>query len=396
MVHYPMGILDWRPCRVVFGSVLAILGCTLFFLQPAGAQTTPYPPSSVITDITFDWSSHDRQAPGSDNWPTTWADDDNIYTAWGDGGGFGGTNSDGRVSLGVARVTGDGNNYKVKNVWGGKNPENPAQFKGKSYGILSVKGILYMWLAFETYPIDGLENTRVAWSTDHGATWQKETWSFTFKEGLTIPTFLNFGKNYEGARDTYVYSYYINPTWGPGKTSGSGAVSGFNVHQPGELFLSRVPEGSIRDQGSYEFFAGLNGGKIPIWTQDLSQKQPVFQDTNGVGWNVAVSYNPEINRYILTTEHDRTDKGKLGMFEAPEPWGPWKTILYEDKWGDGEIELSTFYWNFPTKWMNGNDFVLVFTGIKSNDSWNTIEGSFTVENSDTTPPDTPTGVQFSP
>ena len=39
-------------------------------------------------------------APGSDNWATTWADDDNQYTVWGDGGGFGGTGQVGRVLYG--------------------------------------------------------------------------------------------------------------------------------------------------------------------------------------------------------------------------------------------------------------------------------------------------------
>ena len=48
----------------------------------------PYPPSAVITGVTFDWSTHVRLAPGSDNWPITWADDDHQYTCWGDGGGF--------------------------------------------------------------------------------------------------------------------------------------------------------------------------------------------------------------------------------------------------------------------------------------------------------------------
>ena len=389
-----MGTLCWRSYRVVFAYLLTIVGCSLFFLHPAGAQTPPYLPSPVISDMTLNWSTHNRQAPGSDNWPITWADDDHQYTAWGDGGGFGGTNSNGRVSLGVARVTGDKNNYKGKNVWGGKNPENPAQFKGKSYGILSVGGVLYMWLAFEKYSTIWLDNTRVAWSTNHGATWQKTSWAFTFSDGLTIPTFLNFGKNYAGARDTYVYSYYISPKWGPGKTSGSNVVSGFDVHQPGELFLSRVLQESILDQTGYEFFAGLDRSGAPIWTQDLSQKQPVFQDPNGVGWNVSVSYNAGIGRYLLMTEHTQTLKGFMGLHDAPEPWGPWTTVHYTDDFGRGAIAKTAFYWNFSNKWLSsdGKDFVMVFTGIKSNDSWNTVRGSFVL--SDLTPPNPPTGVRF--
>jgi len=395
MASYLMGILGWRPCRVIFRSVLAILGCSLFFLHPAVAQTPPYPPSSVISDMTLNWSTHDRQAEGSDNWPITWADDDHQYTAWGDGGGFKGSNTTGRVALGVARVEGSATSYTGFNVWGGKSPENPATFEGKSYGILSVGGTLYMWVSNQPGP--HLTETRIAWSTNHGATWQQTSWSFTFSDGLTIPTFLNFGKNYAGARDTYVYSYYINPKWGPDKASGDNVVSGFDVHKPGELFLSRVPEESILDQTPYEFFAGLDGDEEPIWTQNLSQKQPVFQDPNGVGWNVNVSHNAGIGRYLLTTEHTRTHKSHMGLHDAPEPWGPWTTVHYIDDFGAGTVNKTTFYWNFSNKWLSsdGKDFVMVFTGKGENDSWNTVEGSFILSDSDTTPPATPTDLEFS-
>lgn len=240
-----------------------------------------------------------------------------------------------------------------------------------------------MWATTETHPHTA--EVTLAYSTDHGANWTNSSVKFYNSENMTIPTILNFGKNYAGALDGYVYSYFIHSTL---------TTSGFGVSIPGRIYLARVLIADILDKSKYEYFSGMSGNS-PTWTSSLNSKSPVFEDANGVGWNMAVSHNPEINRYILTTEHDRTFKGKLGMFEAPEPWGPWKTILYETEWGNGEIALSTFYWNFPTKWINGNDFVMVFTGIKSNDSWNTIEGSFTVENSDTTPPDSPTGVQFS-
>jgi hypothetical protein len=112
----------------------------------------PYPPSPVIARVEFAFDTHQRHAPGSDNWPTTWADDGHLYSAWGDGGGFGGTNSKGRVLLGVARIEGDAAHYVGKNIWGGFGPERPSQFGGKSYGILSVDGVLYMWVAPQPNP----------------------------------------------------------------------------------------------------------------------------------------------------------------------------------------------------------------------------------------------------
>ena len=53
------------------------------------SNAAPYPPSDVISRI--DWSPQEtivRKAQGSDNWPLTWADDDQLYTAYGDGHGF--------------------------------------------------------------------------------------------------------------------------------------------------------------------------------------------------------------------------------------------------------------------------------------------------------------------
>ena len=52
-------------------------------------RKAPYPPSPVIRGV--HWApkaSIIRQARGSDNWPLTWADDDDLYTAYGDGTGF--------------------------------------------------------------------------------------------------------------------------------------------------------------------------------------------------------------------------------------------------------------------------------------------------------------------
>lgn len=360
--------------RVLFsiGAWLAACGAQV---RAAESPRPPYPPSPVIARVEFDFTTHIRLAPGSDNWPVTWADDDNLYGAWGDGGGFGGTNSNGRVLLGVARITGDAISYRGKNVWGGFKPEHPAQFGGKSYGILSVNGTLYMWVAPQPNP--HLDHSRVAVSKDHGATWQLADWSFPFADHLTVPTFLNFGRDYAGARDGYVYSYYIEPAWGPGKATKTTAHT-FDVHQPGRIHLSRVPKDAILQRAHYEFFTGTNSSGESIWSSDVKRKQPVFQDKNGAGWNASVSYNPGLKRFLLATEHTETHAGKFGLFDAPEPWGPWTTVAYDEAWGAGHVEVSTFYWNFTSKWLSadGTRFTMIFTGKNTNDSWNTVAGRY--------------------
>jgi hypothetical protein len=365
--------------RLTFLSSLALLltsALRTFAADSTSTPTRPYPPSPVIARVEFDWATHRRLAPGSDNWPITWADDGNLYAAWGDGGGFGGTNSQGRVLLGIARIEGNPPDYTGRNVWGGHAPEHPAQFGGKSYGILSVGGVLYLWVAPQPNP--HLATSQIAFSKNHGATWEFADWKFEFKDAITIPTFVNFGRDYAGARDGYVYSYYIHPQWGPGIATKTKAHT-FDVHAPGRLYLSRVPKDAILQRNRYEFFAGLDPKtKQPLWSRDLAKKQPAFADANGVGWNVSVTYNAGLKRYLLTTEHTETHAGKFGLFDAPEPWGPWTTIAYDDAWGADHVEVSTFYWVFTPKWINpdGTQFTMLFTGKNTNDSFNTLTGRF--------------------
>jgi CubicO group peptidase (beta-lactamase class C family) len=82
--------------------------------QPAGAA--PYPPSKVITGIA--WAPKAaiiRKAPGSDNWPLTWTDDDRQYTAYGDGWGFEPLLPK-KLGLGFARVEGNPPDFKGENI----------------------------------------------------------------------------------------------------------------------------------------------------------------------------------------------------------------------------------------------------------------------------------------
>ncbi len=65
--------------------LMAVLATSTRAAQPEPA----YPPSPVIAAI--EWAPREtiiRRAEDGDNWPLTWADDDALYTTWGDGTGF--------------------------------------------------------------------------------------------------------------------------------------------------------------------------------------------------------------------------------------------------------------------------------------------------------------------
>jgi hypothetical protein len=209
----------YKPTRKFLALTLLLLIFSILPFQAPGdiksavAAASPYPASPVIQSVSFDRSSHTRSAAGSDNWPTTWADDGHLYTSWGDGGGFGSSGSGGsdRVSMGVGRVQGSGSSYQGFNVNGGRKPES-GRFdwpdngeEGKSYGMLSLSGDLYMWVTGGELD-NFFDFARLYRSTDKGRTWRRANWEFTSGvENLTTPTILNFGQDYAGARDNYVF-----------------------------------------------------------------------------------------------------------------------------------------------------------------------------------------------
>ncbi|MDH3459352.1 MAG: hypothetical protein OER90_21120, partial [Gemmatimonadota bacterium] len=149
-------------------AVFAVLGGVLLLAAACDAATSDGPVGSG--GLTFEWSTYRKLATGSDNWPLTWCEDGHQYTSWGDGGGFGGSNEDGRVSLGFARLEGSHPNFTAVNVWGGKNAENPATVSGKVESMLCINGILYA-LRSRGSNDAGFDYKEVMRSTDKGSSW---------------------------------------------------------------------------------------------------------------------------------------------------------------------------------------------------------------------------------
>ena len=60
---------------------------------------------------------------------------------------------------------------------------------------------------------------------------------------------------------------------------------------------------------------------------------------------------------------DTRFEGGFGIYDAPEPWGPWTTAFATEKWDVGPGESASF----PTKWMStdGKTLHLVFSGDDS-------------------------------
>ena len=359
-----------RQWLVVLPVVCCLAALTAMAAEP------PYPPSDVIESIAWHWETHQTAAPGSDLWPVTWGPDGHLYAAWGDGGGFGGTNSDGRVSMGFARIEGPPESYRGVNVNGGKDPEHPASFpnKGKTGGILFVDGILYARLNLQDGKWPDV-NHSLAWSDDRGATWQQTSWVFPKGEGNFKPArFLNFGQDYAGVPSElagYIYIYGF-------KQTGTGAGD--------SIYLSRVPKEKMKDRDAYEFYVGLDA-KRPLWSANVADIQPVFKDRRGVIPTTGAAYHPVLKRYLLTSFH--TGPGQLGIFDAPQPWGPWMTVAYYEDWGGMKNEGHGLNCDFAQKWMSdgGRTLWCVFsvygaggqTGIQAHDKFNLVKVSLSLK-----------------
>jgi CubicO group peptidase (beta-lactamase class C family) len=315
----------------------------------------PYPPSPVIKEIEWaDEKTIGRYTLGSDNWPITWGDDDALYAAYGDGFGFKKPRVPERLSLGFARVKGSPPQIAGENIRSSSGEQKGDGPKGrKASGLLMIDGTLFMWAR-------NAGNSQLAWSTDHAKTWTWSEWTFT--ESFGCPTFLNFGRDYAGARDNFVYVY------SPDVNTAYQAAD--------HLVLARVPKDRIRERDAYEFFVRVEPNGDVIWSREIADRGAVFSNPGAV-CREHVTYNPALKRYLLVLIGPVIDgidgrfAGGFGVYDAPEPWGPWTTAFYTDAWDVGPGESASF----PSKWLSadGRSGWLLFSG---NDSFSLRRATF--------------------
>jgi hypothetical protein len=254
--------------------------------------------------------------------------------------------------------------------------------KGKTTGIAFVDGVLYATVNLEdgTWPN---VNHVLAWSTNQAATWTKAEWLFPRGEGNFQPAkFITFGRDYSGAPERLAGYVYI---CGPRQSNDRGSGN--------RLYLARVLRNKLSERAAYEFFHRIDTTGTPVWAADSSQAEPIFADPNGVTPG-SVTYVPALKRFLLTCFH--VGPSQLGVFDAPNPWGPWTTIAYYEDWGKMGPEGEGLTCGFPQKWMSPDGLTLwsVFSvygdgakkGINAHDRFNLVKATLQLQ-----PLDTPRG-----
>ena len=348
--------------------------------EAAIAVNAPYQESPVISGINWDpASSVVRKATGSDNWPTTWASDNKIYTAYGDGTGF--QSGPSKLSLGFSVISGDGYNFTGTDISSDGEQVGDGASGKKASGLLMVNNVLYMFI--RNYK-DG-EGCQLAWSSDYASTWTWANGSGTTNNVVFTEfgycTFINYGQNYNGAKDNNIYIVsHDNPS---------------AYHAADRFILMRVNKDQVKNKSSYEFFKNMDSNNNPVWTSDITQRGAVFTNP-GKARRSSISYNAGLNRYIwwqgIPHSGDERLDGGFGVYDAEFPWGPWTTAYYTDDWDMGPGESA----NFPTKWMStdGKTMFLVFSG---NDAFSVRKATVTLKTgSDPVDPVEPTDPDITP
>ena len=222
-----------------------------------------------------------------------------------------------KLGLGFACIEGDPPDFRGVNI---PSPSGEQIGDGaasmKASGILCVEGVLYVWPR-------NAGNSRLAWSKDHGKMWQWVDWKLTKSFGC--PTFLNFGRNYANARDDFVYIYSHD------------ADSAYQAAD--RMVLARVPRRSIKERNTYEFFQGIDEKGQPLWSKEIADRGAVFTSKDiaivPASPTIAVSNVTCGCRSSPGSEGKKADtrfEGGLAIYDASEPWGPWTTVYFAEKW----------------------------------------------------------------
>jgi hypothetical protein len=187
--------------------------------------SNPYPRSKVIRGIR--WLTEPIRYPGShgDTWSCTWADDGHMYVTADDCKGIDQSN---RSNLALFKVEGMPPTHKIALI----NPMDAYGSMGfhdhadswKANGLICVDGVLYMGVSQHSGAkeygdlVQRTYDASIIKSTDHGKTWSCKQRDPMFPSPrFSTPFFVQFGKDYQGAMDDFVYAV-AGSSWNNGIT----------------------------------------------------------------------------------------------------------------------------------------------------------------------------------
>lgn len=324
----------------------------------------PYPSSETITGVRWLTEPIMNTSFHGDVWSCAWADNDNLYAVaddtWGGARPFPNMNDETPDDSWGAEFS--GSNLAIYQIDGtpqhttlhllnkmqpyGHATWREARATWKANGMTCVDGVLYLTVSQHAYtvPGDNLQRTydaTIVKSTDYGQSWSaKPAAGHPMFPGhwFSTPFFVQFGQDYSGCMDEYVYAVSNNGSWNNGNY----------------LILGRVHRSNIGnlDANDWEFYAGLDTEQHPAWAHDFLGAQAIFSHRNNTSMT-GIQFVPALDRYLLLewAYTDLDDPARpfshtgLHLYEAPKPWGPWRHVYSEPEWN-----YASYNPGMPAKW----------------------------------------------
>jgi hypothetical protein len=309
------------------------------------------PQSPVIDSVYLNGIPVEPFASDGDLWFSTWADDNNLYSGWGDGRG---PLNDGmqvpNVDCGIVKLTGDLPDLKPQALYR-EDEAPPLALNDKPSSLIYLDSCLYG--QFHS-PLGDARIGYLSESRDYGIHWKRTGY---FEENEKPPDdaspwlrinnspfrcmfFINMGQNYKLNTDGFVYALGIGTEW----------------HWMGlRVFLTRVKKENIAGYDKYEYFAGYSKDDRPKWSSTQAMAKPVSGlITFGQG---SAIYHPGIKRYLFMTDFD--------IFDAPDPWGPW---TYAGSWTTWKTRPG------KKEWQGGYQPGILSKGTGPESFWFTVSG----------------------
>jgi len=309
------------------------------------------PHSQSINSVHVEGQPIEPFESNGDLWLSTWADDNNMYSGWGDGQGplyDAGPNSG--VDCGIVQLTGDLPDVKPQTQYR-EDVNPPLAINDKPSSLIYLDSCLYG--QFHS-PLGDARIGYLSASKDYGIHWKRigyfdenekqpedaSPWLRKNNSPFRCMFFINMGQNYNLNTDGFVYALGIGTEW----------------HWMGlRVFLTRVKKENIAKYDQYEYFSGYSKGDQPRW----SSQQSLAKSVNGLitfGQGSAI-YHPGIKRYLFMTDFD--------VFDAPNPWGPW---TYAGSWTTWKTRPGV------KEWQGGYQPGIIAKGTGPDSFWFTVSG----------------------
>ena len=118
-----------------------------------------------------------------------------------------------------------------------------------------------------------------------------------------------------------------------------------------------MPKARIQQASAWQWVRSINRMGEPSWTSQLAESVPVLSRDRKISLPDMV-YVRALRCYLLLTwslkkDFSPEDGSELFIYEAPEPWGPFRLVHDEQDWEDRDT--TPYCPRLPLKWLRQSE-----------------------------------------